>query len=133
MYDANYIGAWDLDGRDVTVEIEKVTAGELVSEGNKKSRKPIVSFKGKEKKLAINKTNGKAIANMYGPDTRKWIGKRLTIYPTTTKFGRDTVDCIRVRPAVPKAGTKVDDSPMPAVDTRPAEDEQRGREPGEEG
>lgn len=100
LYDANYIGAWDLTG-DTVVTIEKVEAGELVSEGNKKSRKPILTFKGAQKKFAVNKTNGKTIARLYGTDTTKWIGKRITIYPTQTKFGPETVDAIRVRPEAP--------------------------------
>ncbi len=137
MFDKQYIGAWDLaDGqgrpRDVTVEIEKVVAGELVSEGNKKTRKPILHLVGKEKRFAANVTNSRVIAGMYGNDTRQWVGKLITLYPTTTKFGRDTVDCIRVRGAIPK-GKTADKSPMPAVDTRPEqarEHEDREREPG---
>jgi len=102
MYDNAYLYAFDLQGRDVTVEIAKVVGGELVGEGGRKSKKPIVHFKDKERGLALNKTNGKAIAAMYGTDTSKWIGKRVTLYPTTTQFGGETKDCIRVRPGVPK-------------------------------
>lgn len=98
MFDSKYLFAFHLQGKEVTLQIEKVTGGELVSEGNRKTRKPLVYFKGKEKPLALNKTNAKLIAGMYGTDADKWTGKPLTIYPTTTKFGSETVDCIRVRP-----------------------------------
>lgn len=101
MFDREYVGAWDLEGRDVVVTIDRVTAGELVSEGNKKTKKPILHLRGKDKKIALNKTNSKIIASLYGTETTKWVGKQITIYPTTTKFGRDTMDCIRVRPVVP--------------------------------
>lgn len=103
MFDRDYIGAWDLLGKDVTVTIARVEAGTLTSQGNKKTKKPIVWFEGREKGLALNKTNARTIADMYGNDTVKWVGKRITIWPTTTQFGRETVECIRVRPNVPGA------------------------------
>ena len=102
MFDSEYIGAWDLLGRDVTVEIDHVIAGTLTGQGGRKSRKPLVYFVGKEKAFALNKTNAKAIAAMYGADTLVWTGKRIALYPTKTEMAGETVDCIRVRPGVPK-------------------------------
>ena len=102
MYDdKDHIYAFDLDGRERTLEIERCTAGELVGEAARKSKKPIVSFVGEKKKLAINKTNGKIIAALYGTDVDRWVGELITIYPTTTTFGGNVVDCIRVRPQKP--------------------------------
>jgi len=98
MFDRDYLGHWDLDGREVTVTIAKVAAATLTSQGNRKTKKPVIYFEGKEKGLACNKTNGKIIAQLYGNDTEKWAGKQITLYPTTTTFGIETVDCIRVRP-----------------------------------
>jgi hypothetical protein len=92
----------DLKGKDVTVTIEGVSQGVLIGDGNKKSKKPAVAFVGAKKRLALNKTNAKTIAAMYGSDTTNWVGKRITLYPTTTTFGRDTVECVRVRPSIPK-------------------------------
>lgn len=99
--DKEHLYAYDLDGREVTVQIERVYAGELIGEKGRKSKKPMIKFVGKDKKLAINKTNGKVIAAMYGKDTDNWAGKWIAIYPTTTEFGGETVECIRVRPQVP--------------------------------
>lgn len=104
MFDRDYIGAWDLP-RDAVVTISKVEAATLVAQGNKKAKKPVLYFEGKEKGLACNKTNAKTIAAMYGNDTAKWIGKRITIYATKTMFGSEQVDCIRVRPSIPRATT----------------------------
>ena len=102
MFDRDYIGAWDLSGKDVVVTIASVAAGELTGTGGKKAKKPIVKFEGKEKGFALNKTNGKIIAGMFGPDTTKWVGKRITIFPTMTSFGSEQMECIRVRPVEPK-------------------------------
>lgn len=103
MYDdKEHLYAYDLDGREVTVQIERVFAGELMGEKGRKSKKPMIKIVGKDKKLALNKTNGKTIAKLYGKDTDDWAGKWITIYPTTTDFGGETVDCIRVKPNVPQ-------------------------------
>lgn len=102
MMDRDFIFAFDLDGRDVVVTIARVEAGSLTSSGGRKTKKPILYFEGKEKGLALNATNSKAIAALYGNYTEKWIGKQITIYPTTTQMGGETVECIRVRPTAPK-------------------------------
>lgn len=120
FYDREFIYAFNLEGRDVTVTIENVKLGELVGTSGKKSKKPVVYFKGSEKGLALCVTNGRTIAAMYGNKTEDWVGKRITMFPTHTQFGGQTVECIRIRPIVPAAKTK---------DQAPAEP----RDPGQEG
>src|SRR5207247_10264717 len=95
FYDRDYVFAFDLHGKDVTVVISKVTAGKLVAMGGRETKKPLVFFEGKEKPLALNATNGKTIAALYGTETDNWIGRPITIYPTTTQMDGETVDCIR--------------------------------------
>jgi hypothetical protein len=103
LYDKEYLYAYDLEGKEVTVTIERVKGGTLVGTGGKSNKKPIVHFKGASKGLALNITNARVIAQLYGGfDSEKWIGKRITLYPTTTTFGSQTVDCIRIRNSVPK-------------------------------
>lgn len=103
MYDdKEFLFAFDLKGKDATVQIEKVFAGTVEGEKGRKSKKPVVKFRGSEKKLALNKTNGKIIAKLYGTDTDAWIGQSVTLFPTTTEFGGETVECIRIRPNVPR-------------------------------
>jgi hypothetical protein len=122
MFEREFLGAWDLQGRDVTVEIERVQAAELfLRDANAKKKKPVVSFKGTEKKLVLNKTNSETIATMYGYDTRKWVGQKVTLYPTTARCGRETVDAIRVRPKVPQGRAQ-------AVESQPVDREMRERQ-----
>lgn len=123
MFDSDYIYAFDLQGQDVTVTIDRVVGVTLVGEGGRKAKKPCVYFRGKDRGLALNKTNGKTIASLYGPHVEEWVGKRITLYPTTTQFGGETKDCIRVRnrvPPEPKRGTAQPDLDAP-------------REPGSDG
>ncbi len=104
MYDdAEWLYEYDLDGREVTVTIERVFPGEVVGTNGKKTKKPALTFQGTAKKFAVNKTNGRTIATLYGTDTTKWPGQRITLKPAVTAFGGETVPCIRVVPGVPKA------------------------------
>ncbi len=122
MTERDYLFAFDLNGKDVTLTIEKVVAGEIVGQKGKKNKKPMCFFKeGREKKpLALNATNCRVIARLYGNDTDAWLGKRVTLYPTQTEMGGETVECIRVRPVVPPERTnRTSDSssePTPAPD-----------------
>lgn len=104
LFDKEYLYAYDLQGKDVTVVIESVKGGTLVGTGGKSNKKPMLRFKGKEKALALNITNARIIAALYGGfDAELWLGKAVTLYPTTTTFGSQTVDCIRIRNVKPKA------------------------------
>ena len=104
--DNELLGAWDLpEDRDVTVTIAKVVGGDLVGIGGKKSKKPVVTFVGKEKKMVFNVTNCKALAGMYGNHVEKWEGKKISLYTSTARDpnGGPDVPCIRVRPTIPPA------------------------------
>jgi hypothetical protein len=105
LYDSEFLYAYDLDGKPCTLTIDRVEAGTITGTGGKTSKKPVVYFReGKEKKgLALCKTNARTIAGMYGTAIEGWAGKKVTIYPTTCQFGRDTVECIRVKPTQGKA------------------------------
>jgi hypothetical protein len=103
MTDREFIYAFDLNGKDCVVRIAKVEQGSLASAGGRKTKKPVVFFEGKEKGLALNATNAKTIASMFGNYVEKWIGQAVTLYPTTTQMNGETMECIRIRPTAPKA------------------------------
>jgi hypothetical protein len=116
------LGAWDLRGQDVTVTIERVTKGKIIGEGGRTDVGPLIYFKGKQRPLALNRTNFKTIRTIVGSNlAREWIGKRITLYPTTTKLKGETVDCIRVRPQKPSGP----DSSFPEV---PVDQDMRDRQ-----
>ena len=119
LYDKDYIGALDLQDRDVTVTITRVIGGSLTSVGGRKARKPVIYMKGTEKGFAVNATNGKTIATMYGTFVEEWLGKRITLYKSMTRSpqGEGDVECIRVRPQIPAAKAKDDAIAGTAADT----------------
>jgi hypothetical protein len=130
MYDdKEHLYAFDLDGRDVMLQIEKVFPGEVAGEKGRTSKKPIVKFVGKDKKLAVNKTNGKTIAQLYGTDTDNWVGQGITLYPTTTNFGGETVECIRIRPVKPERKQATGNGKQPQRGPQQAAKPQNAGEP----
>jgi hypothetical protein len=116
MFDYLHLRAWDLDGQEVTVTIERVEAGVIENADGESKRMPFVYFRGYPKPLGINKTNGKSIAVMYGTDVSKWIGRRVTLYPTTTPYGGEQKECIRIKPGIP-----ADDDELDLVKRAPGE------------
>jgi hypothetical protein len=135
MYDSNYLYAFDLKGRDVTVTIKEVRAAKVMGTDGKSQKKPLVFFKESHdnRGLVLCKTNGKTIAAMYGNDTAGWVGNRVTLFPTTTEAFKQTVDCIRIRPQVPNKGkptgefAEAPEAPAPEAPEHAEVDE---REPG---
>lgn len=119
---SEYISAFELNEQDHTVTIAKVVGGVIEGDAGRKSKKPVVTFTDWPKPMVLNKTNTKVLVKMFGTyDYTKWAGRRFTIYPTTAKFGTETVDAIRIRkttppPAVTKQAAPRDRSISERVD-----------------
>lgn len=86
--------------KDVTLTIDSISIEALKTDSGDES-KPIMRFKETKKKLVLNRTNADSIAEMYGTEAEKWIGKRITIYPTKVRAFGEMVACIRVRETMP--------------------------------
>jgi hypothetical protein len=136
--DKKYLGAWDLP-HPVTVKISKVEGVKLEGTGAiAANKKPVISFHRAEKKLICNATIGLTIQGMYGPNVEDWIDKKITLFATTCQGkGGGQVDCVRVKPMIPKGQDQ-------ALESQPVNEEMRAnqmaqagetttQEPGEEG
>lgn len=97
MYPSEYVAACDLHGKDSKVVIERVDIEAVVGSDGKKQDKPVVWFRGAKKRMVLCKTNAKAVAKQHGNDTDGWVGKSITIYPTTCMAFGEEKECIRVR------------------------------------
>jgi len=96
LYPNRFLHADQLKGRKVTLTIKGVDVEELTGENNKKSAKVILSFTERPLELVTPKTNGECLRRMFGNKPHEWIGKKVTLFPSKTSFGRETVDCIRI-------------------------------------
>ena len=97
MFPNDFLSSADLVGQDQIVTIKLIQFEELKGEKGRTDNKYCVYFNETPKKMVLNKTNAKIISELHGNDTDNWINKQIILWATTTKFGRKTVECIRVR------------------------------------
>lgn len=124
MIEKDFLGSWDLTDpktgrpRDWTLEVAKVASESLKTrETPKGKRRVVIRFKGAKKAFVANTTNCETIESMYGSDTDKWIGKRLTLYATMVRGPKGgQVPGIRVRPTEPTGPAET----VPERDVDPA-------------
>ena len=104
LINVEYIGAYSLEnGADKAITIEKVVRELVKGTGGKKEECTVAYLRG-EKPFIVNRTNAKMITKLVGsPYIEDWAGRTVTVYATTTQVAGDTVECLRVRPELPKA------------------------------
>jgi len=108
-FPGQYVKAADLGGKTIVVVIERVEMEDISGE-----TKPVVHFRGKERGLALNKTNANMIGEVLGTyDTDRWKGQAISLYPSKTDFQGKRVDCIRVDKAPTGAPVPVPPPPPP--------------------
>lgn len=97
-FPSTYLKAADLQGRNVTVIISHVRMEDVGDD-----HKPVLYFQGKEKGLALNKTNSNNISVLYGYETDDWTGKPIELFEAQVDYQGKSVPAIRVR--APRGGT----------------------------
>ena len=118
-FDSRFLRVFALNGSPKTCLIKDV--GELYSsddKGKESKLQLLITLAEFDKPWAINVTNSETIAQLYGDNPSGWIGKRVTLYPTKTKFGRETVDCIRVRDQIPEGSHRDPGARIPGESPR---------------
>lgn len=123
-FPSRYLKADDDIPEDGVILIVKDVDVEKVGDDNK----PVMTFRGIEKRLVCNKTNAKVIAKLYGDDTDEWCGQKVTLYATDVEFQGDVMRGIRVKSRKPtgnavttQAGLAALVAAEPATKQTPAE------------
>lgn len=106
-FPSQYLKAADLGGREL-----RVTMGRVDRETIGTDKKLVLYFKGKEKGLVLNKTNGNTIGDGYGDDTDDWFDQPLILFSVKTDYQGKVVDAIRCR--IPTAKDNRDTAPRRA-------------------
>lgn len=138
LFPNDYLSAADLQEKDVTLTISRLVQEELRTEQGNED-KWVLFFKEMEdrhkrdqkrrnKRLVLNKTNAGSISKVWGTETNDWVGKPITLWPTTCQAFGKQADCIRIREKKPKP-TK----PAAAADQIPDEDPPESVPPSDEG
>ena len=92
-FPSNYLKASDLQGRAVTVTIDRIAMEEIAGG----EHKPVIYFQGKDKGVVLNKTNANNISALYGDDTDQWSGKQVELFSAWVDFQGKSVEAIRMR------------------------------------
>ena len=100
-------------GDSVNVTIKGFDKSEVGKEKQVRSRLFVEEF---DRPLVINRTNVKALIDLYGNDTSDWIGEQFNLYVSETSFNGDTVRCLRVRAV--RAEKVVEDKAAGTMSTR---------------
>lgn len=95
LFPNRFIHADLLKGKKITLTIKNLDMEVMESDKGNKSA-VVAYFVESPLQLGTNKTNGYCLKRMFGSNPRAWIGRKITIFPTTTRFGSDTVECIRI-------------------------------------
>jgi hypothetical protein len=115
LFPSPYLAASDLAGEVHCVTIDRVTIAEI---GPRKDRKPILHVREFGKPIVLNRTNGRAIAEVVGsPDTDHWLGRQILIFPTDVEFAGRVVPAIRVKQQAPLPQAPVPQPPILAPPT----------------
>lgn len=80
-----------------------VTISDVKMEKVGDDTKPVLYFDGKEKGLALNKTNTNALIDILSTDeSDAWIGRKVCLYTTKVDYQGQRVLAIRMDAAVPQ-------------------------------
>ena len=82
LYAGRFLKAGNFNGKPVTLTIKGFMREELEGDDGKKV-KAVLSFEETEMQLVTCKTNGYSIKCMFGDKLSDWIGKRVTLFPST--------------------------------------------------
>lgn len=102
-----YLSAGDIEGRDVTFTIAGAEIRELPTDKGETDKAVLLLRGPGAKPFVLCRTNRECIQGMFGAAIRDCIGKRITVYATDVKVGKETKRGIRLRgsPDLPRAIT----------------------------
>ena len=114
VYGSGLLKAEDLVGHGVV----KLTISGVATKDFEDGTKLIIGFRGKDKQLVCNKTNGARIAELLGNDYDNWVGGEIELFATKVDFSGKRVDAIRVHLPETPGGMRDFDGAPPAAATR---------------
>jgi hypothetical protein len=96
-YSGRFLRVTDLKARRVPTRIQEVRKEEFKQDDGKTEQKLIVTLKGFEKPLVLNRTNCDTIIDLVGSEeTDDWIGKPIVLLQAKVRFQGKSTPCIRV-------------------------------------
>lgn len=104
LFPGEFLKAGLFRARPVTLTISGVEVRDLPTDKGGEKPRGIISFSETPMSLVLVKTNGEVLRAMFGPRVQEWIGKHVTFFCGSDRFGGQTVDAIRIQGSPDIAG-----------------------------
>lgn len=99
--DPSYLGTFCFSPNEEKVltikEVKQETLKAFGPGGVKSDIMPVLHFVEDALPFGLNATNCKMLTKLYGPYIEDWVGRKIQVYVTKTKFAGESVDCLRIR------------------------------------
>jgi len=112
--ESKFLKADDLGGQAVKVKIVSSSLESMTQDPNG-DRKVVIMFEGKEKGMALNKTNFGALVAGFGADSDSWNGKFIEIFAMAVDYQGKSVQGLRLRVINQPAPAEAPQSENPAA------------------
>jgi hypothetical protein len=129
LFPGRFLKAGLLGGKNVTLRITAVDVEPLPQDDGRDRKRGIISFAKTDMQLVMNSTNGQCLRAMFGRKVQEWVGKSITLRPDRDRFGRETVDCIRIAGSPDIAATMTCEISLPRKKPRTVTLEKTGAAP----
>ncbi len=95
VYPSMWLSPADLKGMKVAVTISEVAVEELRNATGGKQPKIILTFHGKTKRMALNVTQARSVAQLTGTEEfEAWAGHSVALFATETPNGHSTIGIV---------------------------------------
>jgi hypothetical protein len=94
-YGSKFLRVTDLKAKKTMTRLQGVDLTEFANDG-KTENKLVLTLKGLDKPLVLNKTNADILMDAFGDETDGWIGKPLTLLQAKVRFQGKLTPCIRI-------------------------------------
>ena len=106
--ESKFLKADDLKGRAIKVVISDAKV-EAMTQDQNGDRKVVIYFEGKEKGMALNKTNFNVLTSNFGVDSDAWKGKQIELFAMDVEYQGKLVPGLRLR-VLPEGSDDFNDS-----------------------
>ena len=96
LFPGRFLKAGLFQGKHVTLTIKDIDTEPLPQDNGKDRVRGVISFQETDKQLVLNSTNGQCLRAMFGRKVQEWVGKRVTLCAEQDRFGRETVEAVRI-------------------------------------
>ena len=104
------LGSHNLDNNEELVATIRDVGVETVMDMETKQNKaiPVLHFDSGVPPMALNITNARSVASIYGDNRNEWVGKSIQIFATSIRAFGSTTKALRIREQIPTSNKEIE-------------------------